>query len=247
MKYILALFFTLLTSITSANTQSSMIESDLSKEIILFEANSYRVSTEFNVHGMQKDDTSQKALFNVLAKGDELSLLFNEYSQELAPSWNEYRSFVWEKHKQTGGEIDNYVYNDMRILHSNLLTTISDVRKQINSDLLPSKELNKLNGILLIEQLAAEYIEISAATFGVFGFAGNDYAIQIEARSEAFELVIEELKTIYSDDPDNLKKIKKLALRWKFIKSTLLTYNQRTAPFAVSRTVAYIRDQLVSL
>lgn len=247
MKYVLAFLLVVLTSVSSANVQPVMAESNLAKDIILFEANTYRVSTEFNVHGMQKDKESAKTLFNVLARGDELSLLFTEQSAELAPSWNEYRSFVWKKHKQTGGEIDNYVFNDMRILHSKLLNIIVNVKKQINTELLPAKDLNKVNGILLIEQLASEYIEISANTFGVFGFAGNDHAIQIENRSEAFERVIAELKNIYADDAASLRKVKKLALRWKFIKNTLLAYNQRTAPFAVARTVDYIREQLVEL
>lgn len=247
MKYILVSLLVLFSSVSFANTETTVTERNLAKNIILFEANSYRVATEFNVHGMQKDKESAKTLFNVLARGDELSLLFSEQSAELAPSWNEYRAFVWKKHKQTGGEIDNYVFNDMRILHSNLLDIIANIKKQTDTELLPSKDLNKVIGILLIEQLASEYIEISAATFGVFAFAGNDNAIQIEARSEAFERVIVELKKIHADDITNLKKVKKIALRWKFIKKTLLAYHERTAPFAVARTVAYIREQLVGL
>lgn len=202
MKYVLACLFVLYTSVSSANVQPAMAESNLAKDIILFEANSYRVATEFNVYGMQKDKESAKTLFNVLAKGDKLSLLFSEQSAELAPSWNEYRAFVWKKHKQTGGEIDNYVFNDMRILHSKLLDVVASVKKQINTELLPAKDLNKVNGTLLIKRLDSEYIEISAATFGKFGFAGNDHAIHIEARNEAFERVISELKNIYADDAE---------------------------------------------
>ena len=82
----------------------------------------------------------------------------------------------------------------MRIMHKELLALITGVKKQVNSDLLPAKDLYKVNGILLIEQLASEYLEMSAATFGSFGFAGSEQAIQIEVRSESFERVIEELK-----------------------------------------------------
>ena len=218
---------------------------NLAKDIILLEANSYRVVTEFNVYAMQKDKKSEQRLFDVLATGDQLSELFAEQSKELAPSWNKYRSFAWEKHTQSQG--DTYVFNDMRALHQELLTIIVAVKKQVNSDLLPAKDLYKVNGVLLIEQLASEYLEMSAATFGSFGFAGSEQAIQIEVRSEAFERVIAELNNLHSDDADKLKAIKKLALRWRFIKGTLLAYNERSAPFAVSRTVGYIRKQLAEI
>jgi hypothetical protein len=88
---------------------------------------------------------------------------------------------------------------------------------------------------------------MSAATFGSFGFAGSEQAIQIEARSEAFERVIAELKKLYSEDTTKLKAIKKIALRWRFIKGTLLAYNERSAPFAVSKTIGYIRKQLAEI
>jgi hypothetical protein len=222
-------------------------ENNLAKEIILFEANSYRVVTEFNVHAMQKDKKSAQSLFNVLETGDQLSQLFTQQSKALAPSWEKYRKFTWKKHTQIDGDIDTYVFNDMRILHRDLLLIIADVKKQLNSDLLPHKDLNKVNAILLIEQLASEYLEMSAATFGSFGFAGTEQAIQIEVRSAAFERTVAELEKIYMEEPAKLKLIKKVALRWKFIKNTLLAYNQRSAPFAVSKTVSYIREQLAEI
>jgi hypothetical protein len=227
---------------------SSVVASEgpsLAKEIIFLEANSYRVVTEFNVYAMQKDKKSEQRLFDVLARGDQLSSLFADQSSAIAPSWSKYRSFAWEKHQQAQG--DTYVFNDMRILHQKLLNIISGIKKQLNSDLLPAKDLYRVNGVLLIEQLASEYLEMSAATFGVYGFAGSEQSIQIERRSEAFERVIEGLKVLHSDDADKLKAIKKLALRWRFIKSTLLAYNERSAPFAVSRTVGYIRQQLAEI
>lgn len=235
-------FFTV---ISSVHAQKGMGESNLAKEIILFEANSYRVVTEFNMYAMQKDKSSEQRLSEVLVKGDELSALFVEQSKTIAPSWDKYRNFAWEKHTQADG--DTYVFNDMRILHKELLTIVEDVKKQLNSDLLPARELNKVSGILLIEQLASEYLEMSAATFGSFGFAGSEQAIQIEVRSEAFERVINELKKLHSEDKVKLKAVKKLALRWKFIKSTLLAYNERSAPFAVAKTVGYIRKQMTEI
>lgn len=220
-------------------------ENSLAKEIILFEANSYRVVTEFNVYAMQKDSKSETSLFNVLAEGDRLSGLFDKQSKDLEHSWKKYREFTWAKHTQADG--DTYVFNDMRILHSDLLVSIEEVKKQLNSELLPHKDLNKANAVLLIEQLASEYLELSAATFGTFGFAGTEQAIQIEVRSAAFERTVQELEKIYVNEPKKLKLISKVALRWKFIKKTLLAYNERSAPFAVSKTVSYIREQLVNL
>ncbi len=231
--------------ISSASAQKGIGESNLAKEVILFEANSYRVVTEFNMYAMQKDKSSEQRLTEVLVKGDELSLLFSEQSKALAPSWDKYRTFAWQKHNQADG--DTYVFNDMRILHKDLLAIVESVKKQLNSDLLPARELNKANGILLIEQLASEYLEMSAATFGSFGFAGSEQAIQIEVRSEAFERVINELKKLHSENPIKLKAVKKLALRWRFIKSTLLAYNERSAPFAVAKTVSYIRKQMTEI
>jgi hypothetical protein len=234
-------------SLALISTADENGEANLAKEIILFEANSYRVVTEFNVYAMQKDKVSEQRLFDVLAIGDQLSILFTEQSNNLAPSWNKYRTFAWQKRSQTDGGIDTYVFNDMRILHKDLLYIVSSIKKQVHSDLLPAKDLYLVNGVLLIEQLASEYLEMSAATFGSFGFAGSEQAIQIEARSKAFERVIAELKNIYSEDIGKLKAIKKVALRWRFIKGTLLAYNERSAPFAISRTVGYIRKQLAGI
>lgn len=247
MRFIFASVFTLLAFISSAAAQQGLEESLLAQDIILFEANSYRVVTEFNVHAMQKDKESEQRLFDVLAKGDELSGKFDSQFPTLSPSWSQYRSFTWEKHSQADGDIDTYIFNDMRILHKDLLTIIDDIKKQVNTDLLPAKVSNKVTAVLLIEQLASEYLEMSAATFGSFGFAGSEQAIQIEVRSKAFEHIISDLKKLYSKDVDKLKAIKKLALRWKFIKGTLLAYNERSAPFAVSKTVGYIRKQLASI
>lgn len=246
MKYLLAQIIILCT-LASGAFSNGLEESNLAKEIILFEANSYRVATEFNVHAMQKDALSEQNLFDVLAAGDQLSLLFDEQSAQLAPSWQKYRRFVWEKHAQADGDIDTYVFNDMRILHRDLLAVVTAIKGQLNSDLLPSRDLNKVNAILLIEQLASEYLELSAATFGTFGFAGSEQAIQIEARSASFERTIQELEKLYAEEPTKLKQINKISLRWKFIRNTLLAYNERSAPFAVSRTVGYIRDQLAEI
>ena len=243
---LLAKIIILCTFVSSAFANSlGLDESSLAKEIILFEANSYRVVTEFNVHAMQKDRKSEEALFNVLAEGDRLSGLFKKQSNDLAPSWKKYREFTWLKHTQANE--DSYVFNDMRILHRDLLVVIENVKKQLNSELLPHKDLNKANAVLLIEQLASEYLELSAATFGTFGFAGTEQAIQIEARSAAFERTVRELEKVYVSEPQKLKLISKVALRWKFIKNTLLAYNERSAPFAVSKTVSYIREQLAHL
>lgn len=243
---LLAKIIILCTFVSSALANSlGLDESSLAKEIILFEANSYRVVTEFNVHAMQKDRKSEEALFNVLAEGDRLSGLFKKQSNDLAPSWKTYREFTWLKHTQANE--DSYVFNDMRILHRDLLVVIENVKKQLNSELLPHKDLNKANAVLLIEQLASEYLELSAATFGTFGFAGTEQAIQIEARSAAFERTVRELEKVYASEPQKLKLISKVALRWKFIKNTLLAYNERSAPFAVSKTVSYIREQLAHL
>ncbi len=247
MRLLLTSICVFFTVISSTFAQQGMVESNLAKEIVLFEATSYRAATEFNVHAMQKDKKSEQALFDVLAKGDQLSSLFKQQSTELAPSWNKYRTFIWDKHSQAKSNIDTYVFNDMRILHKDLLDIVVKIKKQVNSDLLPAKDLNKVNAVLLIEQLASEYLEISAATFGVFGFAGSDQAIQIEVRSQAFEHVIAELKKIYAEDAIKLKAVNKLALRWRFIKSTLLAYNERSAPFAVAKTVGYIRKQLAEI
>ncbi|HCM05686.1 MAG TPA: hypothetical protein DIC30_06715 [Oceanospirillales bacterium] len=243
---LLAKIIILCTFVSSAFANSlGLDESSLAKEIILFEANSYRVVTEFNVHAMQKDRKSEEALFNVLAEGDRLSGLFKKQSNDLAPSWKKYREFTWLKHTQANE--DSYVFNDMRILHRDLLVVIENVKKQLNSELLPHKDLNKANAVLLIEQLASEYLELSAATFGTFGFAGTEQAIQIEVRSAAFERTVRELEKVYVSEPQKLKLISKVALRWKFIKNTLLAYNERSAPFAVSKTVSYIREQLAHL
>jgi hypothetical protein len=243
---LLAKIIILCTFVSSAFANSlGLDESNLAKEIILFEANSYRVVTEFNVYAMQKDSKSEEALFNVLAEGDRLSGLFKKQSNDLAPSWKKYREFTWLKHAQA--DEDSYVFNDMRILHRDLLVVIEDVKKQLNTELLPHKDLNKVNAVLLIEQLASEYLEMSAATFGSLGFAGTEQAIQIEVRSAAFERTVRELEKIYVNEPQKLRLISKVALRWKFIKNTLLAYNDRSAPFAVSKTVSYIREKLVNL
>jgi hypothetical protein len=234
-------FFTLCSAATAAEQE----DVNLAKEIILLEANSYRVVTEFNVYGMQKDKKSEQRLFNVLAKGDQLSALFTEQSDTLLSSWSKYRTFAREKYKRADG--DTYVFNDMRILHKELLTIIESVKKQVNSDLLPAKDLYRVNSVLLIEQLASEYLELSAATFGTFGFAGSEQAIQIEVRSKDFERTLDELKKLYGDDVAKTNAINKVALRWRFIKTTLLAYNERSAPFAVARTVGYIRKQLAAI
>ena len=66
-----------LSAISSAESREGI---NLAKEIILLEANSYRVVTEFNVYGMQKDKKLEQRLFDVLAIGDEVSALFTEQS-----------------------------------------------------------------------------------------------------------------------------------------------------------------------
>ncbi|MBL4798649.1 MAG: hypothetical protein JKY50_14620 [Oleispira sp.] len=246
MKFLLAKIVILCTLLPGAFVNASGLqEGSLAKEIILFEANSYRVVTEFNVYSMQKDKVSEQRLFDVLSIGDRLSLLFSEQSKDLVSNWDQYRAFAWQKHVHAEG--DTYVFNDMRILHRDLLAAVTLVKNQLNTDLLPNRDLNKINAILLIEQLASEYLELSAATFGTFGFAGSEQAIQIEVRSAAFERTIQELAKLYAEDTVKLKAVKKVALRWRFIKNTLLAYNERSAPFAVSKTVGYIRTQLAAI
>lgn len=236
------LLFSLLTFLSVAATA---MESENAQNALMLEAVSYRVVTEFNVHLMQKDASSEDTLEQVLIQGDQLSSTLVDVSAPLVSSWKKYRDFSWDKHTQADG--DTYTFNDMRILHRDFLKLMAGVKQQLNADLLPAEVARKTNALLLIEQLSAEYLEISAATFGIFGFAGSEEAIQIEARSQAFERTINELKKIHADNPQTLKKVKKLALRWKFIKSTLLAYNERSAPFAVAKTVGFIRKQIIEI
>jgi hypothetical protein len=119
-------FFYTFASFSSASASESDGVS-LAKEIILLEATSYRVVTEFNVYAMQEDKQSEKRLFDVLARGDQLNSLFMDQSSALALSWSKYRSFAWEKHERAQG--DTYVFNDMRILHQDLLIIISGIKK----------------------------------------------------------------------------------------------------------------------
>jgi hypothetical protein len=55
------------------------------------------------------------------------------------------------------------------------------------------------------------------------------------------------MKKMYSDDSEKLRGIKDAALRRKFIKGTLIVYNERSAPFAIFKTVGYIRKQLAKI
>jgi len=233
---ILSLVFSL-----SANAAT---ETSLAKGAIYLEAVSYRVVTEFNVHAMQKDKVSEQSLFETLALGDGYSEQLAPTSKPLKQSWQKYRSFAWQKHTQTDGDIDTYVFNDMRILHREFLAILAGVKQELKTDLMDPAEAAQSGALLLIEQLGSEYLEISAATFGVFGFAGSQEAIQIESRAKAFDRMLNELKKLYIEDSDKSRKINKLALRWKFIKGTLLAYNERSAPFAVAKTVAFIRKQI---
>jgi len=223
---------------------ASAVETKQAKTAIYLEAVSYRVVTEFNVHAMQKDKVSKQSLFDTLALGDGYSNELAEVSQPLKQSWQKYRSFAWQKHSQTDGDIDTYVFNDMRILHREFLKVMKDVKQAVNADLLNPADAQQSNALLLIEQLGSEYLEISAATFGTFGFAGSQEAIQIEKRAQAFDNTLDALAKLTIDDKEKSKKVKKLALRWKFIKGTLLAYNERSAPFAVAKTVAFIRKQI---
>lgn len=226
------------------SVMASAMENQQAKTAIYLEAVSYRVVTEFNVHAMQKDKVSEQALFDTLALGDGYSDQLADVSKPLKQSWQKYRSFAWQKHDQADGDIDTYVFNDMRILHRDFLTIMEDVKKTLNTDLMSSADAQQSNALLLIEQLGSEYLEISAATFGTFGFAGSQEAIQIEKRAQAFENTLNALAKLTIDDQDKSRKVKKLALRWKFIKGTLLAYNERSAPFAVAKTVAFIRKQI---
>lgn len=223
---------------------ASAVENKQAKTAIYLEAVSYRVVTEFNVHAMQKDKVSKQSLFDTLALGDGYSNELAEVSQPLKQSWQKYRSFAWQKHSQTDGDIDTYVFNDMRILHREFLKIMKDVKQAVNADLLNPADAQQSNALLLIEQLGSEYLEISAATFGTFGFAGSQEAIQIEKRAQAFDNTLDALAKLTIDDKEKSKKVKKLTLRWKFIKGTLLAYNERSAPFAVAKTVAFIRKQI---
>lgn len=73
---LLAKIIILCTLAFSVFANSSRFEgNNLAKEIILFEANSYRVVAEFNVHAMQEGKNSEEILFNVLAKGGQMRLL----------------------------------------------------------------------------------------------------------------------------------------------------------------------------
>lgn len=238
MKYVLVVLSLVFSVAVSA------LETSLAKTTIYLEAVSYRVVTDFNVHAMQKDKISEQSLFDTLALGDGYSEQLASTSKPLKQSWQKYRSFAWQKHNQSDGDIDTYIFNDMRILHREFLTVLSGVKQELKTDLMDPAEAAQSGALLLIEQLGSEYLEMSAATFGTFGFAGSEEAIQIENRAKAFDRILNELKKLYIDDSDKSRQINKLALRWKFIKGTLLAYNERSAPFAVAKTVSFIRKQI---
>ena len=89
---------------------------------------------------------------------------------------------------------------------------------------LPPAQNTELKLLLGLDKMLSGYIFFNATLFG--GHASGD--THIESEYQPFEQNLSQLKN------DALKD--ELARKWRFIKETLLAYNERSALFVVDRT-----------
>jgi len=216
---------------------------DYVKDVLNFELVTYQLTTEFNMLKHNEVGQDFNDLKKVLDSGDVLSARIDPNGKALKPAWDKYRTYAWDKRADSQGETDAYIFNDMRALQNEVDAAVEALKKDLSMEMLTQIEKEKLESILLLDQMSAEYAELSAAAFGVFAFTG-ERSVKLDGRAEEFDKKLEGMKALVEKNPKAKSTLRKAALRWKFIKKTILTYTDRTAPFVVVKTIKKIKSEL---
>lgn len=238
-------FSVLLSLIVSSAVHADVKNPEYIKNFLKFEIVTYQVITEFNMLNQSEAGQDFAELRAVLKQGDDLAAKIETGTNHIVKSWQAYRDYSWAKRDASQGETDAYIFNDFRALQNDLTAIIESERKKLDFELVQRIEYTRLESILLLEQMSAEYVELSAAAFGLFAFTG-ERSVKIDARAAQFEANLNQLSSMLEKDKAATKKLKKAKLRWRFIKKTLLAYTDRSAPFVVVKTMKKIKEELLS-
>lgn len=216
------------------------------QDVLNFELVTYQLTTEFNMLKHNEVGQDFNDLKKVLDSGDALSVRIDPNGKDLKPAWDKYRAYAWSKRADSQGETDVYIFNDMRALQNEVDKVVEALKKNLSLEMLTQIDKEKLESLLLLDQMSAEYAELSAAAFGVFAFTG-ERSVKLNGRVELFDKKLESFKALVKNNSKAKSTLRKAALRWKFIKKTILTYTDRTAPFVVVKTIKKIKSELQSV
>ena len=195
-----------------------------------------RLFTEYQMlKGEQGDPRYSEQLNTTLgeyqAAVDELSLLMNSanMSELLIPITPELTAFkdllIENKEALESGGFEEFALVDEMVQHKNdVFSLISQARKSYESSAginrsISAEEARDLS--VIMQKLAARYIENSAAAFGI-SYRDQSDEKNIDELANSFSERLQELHKQNADNPEITRALAKAATKWRFIEKSMI-------------------------
>ena len=203
-----------------------------SRDLTLFEANAYHLSTAVAVLALQQAaPKAQKQLDTVIARGNQL--LQSKQWPLIAQQWQESLAFIAEKRDIAAAGSEAGFPNELLVVQGKLYAAIEQ-RSASASD--RNDASTRDMALLTLEMITAEYMLFNINIFG--GHAVIEASIEHNVA-----LFRDELAALKAQDSDLGKDLMR---RWTFVEGTILDYNNRSAPFIVLRTADGLRAKIAN-
>ena len=179
---------------------------------------SYRLSSSFAAfiffEGQQ--DYLDAAKEN-LANGSELLKQLEGQHPDIHSLWHQAEDFIEENTDRSFNGLDTTLEAGWSLMTLELQEKISAVNQNTYSS-------DAIRLQVEMEQILVHYMKFSNSSFGGYGVSLSGRSIE--------ERVADVSNMIQEYFPDN----RRLQGKWKFIRRTLLAYNEQTSPYIVSKT-----------
>lgn len=188
-------------------------------------------------------NTSLDTLEQLLAEAEMSDLL-----EPISPLLVGYRDLMVENKEsiESGGYEEFALIDEMVQNKNEALGQLIQARKNYYSskgiELGPQAEEAR-NIAVIMQRLAARYIEITSSEFGT-SFRDQSEEKSIDELALSFSDRLKELSVQNSANPDVSSALSRVSAKWRFIEKSMINYQESTVPFLVSRYSSDIVDQL---
>lgn len=218
MRYLAVLLLSLTAPFAQANTT----------ELEQLELLSYRLSSSFACYiffeGQQ--DYLERAKQN-LFDGSELLKQLEGQQPDIHTLWHQAEDFIENNTNRSFGGTDATLEAGWSLMTLDLQKKISALNNNAYSS-------DAIRLQIEMEQVLVHYMKFANSSFGGYGVSLSDKTL--EERVAATDDMIQ----------NKFANQRRLKNKWRFIRKTLLAYNERTSPYIVFRTFSDIRELIRS-
>lgn len=217
-------------------------------DIATFGMDVWRVQSDFHMYTVMSGDSEYRdRLEESIERGEEtLDQLRadaegeaeKELVAELSETWPRFADLARSNKAGEQGYTDAYTVRDLQDAGIDLIETLEAFEGGKEGEYADVLALGRD-----LQHLAAEYLKLAADPAGGMA-AGTGDRISFEEAVPRFDKTLSALQEKYSDDQTMKRTLRQVALRWGFIRDSLVNFSENAVPFLVHKYSHQMTDEL---